>query len=246
LVIKGEDGIYYKLNTEGGAVPDEEITKEKLQNGLHGSVIIAKSITAEKVNVHDLVAFDATIGGFRITDDAIYSGVKESATNTTRGIYMDNTGQLAIGDGNQFLRYFKDGDKWKFEIAANSIKLGASDKTVEDTIDDMKNEMETIKDEVTTNLRIDSSRGTVFKNNQVATVLTVTIYRGSSRIEDIETLKTLMGASAYLQWSWQRLDDDKYGIISASDSRIGNNGFTFTLTPDDVDTKVTFRCELIT
>ena len=34
--------------------------------------------------------------------------------------------------------------------------------------------------------------------------------------------------------------------ISASDSRIGNDGFTFTLSPEDVDTKVTFLCQLIT
>lgn len=147
LVIKGEDGIYYKLNTAGGVTPDEEITEEKLQNGLHGDVLIKKSITAEKINVHDLVAFGATIGGFHITDDAIYSGAKTSVGNTTRGIYMDNIGQLAIGDGDQYLRYYKDSDgKWKFQIAANSIRLGATSKTVEETIDDMKTEMETIKD----------------------------------------------------------------------------------------------------
>ena len=99
---------------------------------------------------------------------------------------------------------------------------------------------------MTTNLRIESSRGTVFKNNAVATILSVVIYRGSKRITDMATLKSEVGPSAYLQWSWQRLDETNYGVISSSDSRIGNNGFTFTLTPEDVDTKVTFMCELIT
>lgn len=157
LVIKGEDGIYYKLNTEGGAVPDEGITKEKLQNGLSGSVILANTITAEKINVHDLVAFDATIGGFNITDDSIYSGVKETVTNTTRGIYLDNTGQVAFGDSSNYLRYYKDKNNvWKLEIAAGVISLGGGSKSVEDTINDMQKEMETIKDEVTTNLRIEA------------------------------------------------------------------------------------------
>ena len=36
-----------------------------------------------------------------------------------------------------------------------------------------------------------------------------------------------------------------YGIISASDTRFSDNGFKFTLSPEDVDTKVTFMCELI-
>lgn len=247
LVIKGEDGIYYKLNTEGGVEPDEQITKEKLQNGLHGEVIITNSIAAEKINVHDLVAFDATIGGFNITDDSIYSGVKSSIDNTTRGIYFDNTGQIAFGDSSNYLKYYKDSDGyWRLQISAGSIRLGGSSNTVEEAIDDIKSEMETIKDEVTTNLRIESSRGTVFKNSAVSTVLSAVIYRGSQRITDITALKEAMGSSAYLQWSWQRLDETSYGIISATDSRIGNDGFTFTLTPEDVDTKVTFMCELMT
>ena len=50
----------------------------------------------------------------------------------------------------------------------------------------------------------------------------------------------------YLQWSWQRLDEERFGVISASDSRLINDGFSFVLSADDVDTKVTFMCELIT
>ena len=94
-------------------------------------------------------------------------------------------------------------------------------------------------------LRIDSSRGTVFKNNQVSTVLSVAIYHGPDRITDTAGLVRVFGPGAYLQWSWQRMGEDRYGIISSDDSRIGDGGFTFTLSPADVDTKVTFMCELI-
>ena len=94
-------------------------------------------------------------------------------------------------------------------------------------------------------LRIDSSRGTAFKNNMVFTVLSIAIYRGPDRITDIDTLHRIFGISAYLQWSWLRMGDDHYGIISADDPRIGNGGFTLTISPADVDTKVTFMCELI-
>lgn len=95
-------------------------------------------------------------------------------------------------------------------------------------------------------LRIDSSRGTVFKNNQVSTVLTVAIYRGSLRITNITDLRREFGSSAHLQWKWQKMDETDYGIIVASDHKLSNDGFTLTLTPDEVDTKVTFLCELIT
>lgn len=137
LVVKGTDGLYYKLNVEAGATTSEKVTEKDLQNGLSGSVIIAKTITAEQINVHDLVAFDATIGGFNITDSAIYSGVKESATNTTRGIYLDKEGQLAVGDSTNFLRYYKDSDgNYRLEISASSIHMSASDKNLEDYVND--------------------------------------------------------------------------------------------------------------
>jgi hypothetical protein len=58
-------------------------------------------------------------------------------------------------------------------------------------------------------------------------------------------MKNTFGTGAYLQWKWQRLDDETFGVLSASDSRFSDNGFTFTLNPEDVDTKVTFMCELI-
>lgn len=94
-------------------------------------------------------------------------------------------------------------------------------------------------------LRIDSSRGTVFKNNQVSTVLTVAIYTGGKRITRMADLREEFGDTAYLQWYWQRLDETEFGIIVASDHKLSDDGFTLTLTPEEVDTKVTFLCELI-
>lgn len=134
LVIQGEDGLYYKLNFDGGDFLEGE---EVPTDSLHGSVITANSITAEKISVTDLVAFDATIGGFKITEDSIYSGVKESATNTTRGVYLDNTGQMAVGDADNFIKYYKDTDgSYKLAISADEMVLSSSGKTVEDAIDD--------------------------------------------------------------------------------------------------------------
>lgn len=120
LVILGDDGLYYKLNTNGESVSSEQTE----YNSLNGSVITAKSVTAEKISVNDLVAFDATIGGFKITDDSIYSGVKESIDNTTRGIYMNDDGEFSIGNAQDYLRFFKDDDGvYKLEISASYINM---------------------------------------------------------------------------------------------------------------------------
>lgn len=135
LVVLGTDGLYYKLNTDGVSTTTEQTE----YNSLNGSVITAKSITAEKVNVDDLVAFDATIGGFNLTEDAIYSGVKSSVDNTTTGLYMDKRGQLAIGDGNSYLKYYKDADgNYKLAISAESMIFTATGKTIDETISDVQ------------------------------------------------------------------------------------------------------------
>lgn len=94
-------------------------------------------------------------------------------------------------------------------------------------------------------LRIDSSRGTVFKNNSMSTVLSVCVYRGSERITNISELHSAFGAASYLQWSWQRIDESEFGIISSTDPMLSNDGFSLTISADNVDTKITFMCELI-
>ena len=77
LVVKGSDGLYYKLNIEGGATETEQVSEEDLQNGLSGSIIVAKSITANQIAVDDLVAFGATIGGFHIVGNSLSYGITE-------------------------------------------------------------------------------------------------------------------------------------------------------------------------
>lgn len=126
LVVKGSDGLFYKLNTDGISITAEQTD----YNSLNGSILTAKSVTAEKVNVKDLVAFDATIGGFKIGDSSLYSGVKESADNTTRGIYLGKDGQLAVGDSQNYLKYYKTSDgSYKLEIAVGGDDLSNASKT---------------------------------------------------------------------------------------------------------------------
>ena len=141
LVVKGSDGLYYKLNIEGGATVSEQVSDEDLQNGLSGDIIVAKSIAAEKVAVDDLVAFGATIGGFHIDNNSIHSEKKAALTNKDPGIYFDKDGQLSVGDGNDYLRYFKDENgEYKLEVSASSIlmKLGGSASTLEDAVDNVE------------------------------------------------------------------------------------------------------------
>ena len=241
LVIKGDDGLYYKLNTDGSTVEKEQTD----YNSLKGSLIQAKSITAEKISVNDLVAFDATIAGFSITDSALYSGAKASATNGTRGIYLGKDGQVSFGDDQNYIMYFKDTDgSWKLAISANSITF-SSGRNIEDVISSMQDRMDEIADEVTTSLYVTSSKGNVFKNTNVSTILSVTIIRGTQRITDSETLALVFGEGAFLQWRYRLNDSDDYLTLAPEDQRITEGGFKFKISPDDIDTKGVYACDLI-
>ena len=167
LVVKGSDGLYYKLNTDG-------VTTEAQQteyNSLNGSVIKAKSITATKISVNDLVAFDATIGGFNITNDAIYSGVKSSADNTTGGIYLGKDGQAIFGDSNNYLKYYKDTEgNYKLAVSAESILFGVNQKSIEDTDETASNAQYTAN-EVST--RVSTAESEIQQlANMIATLVT--------------------------------------------------------------------------
>lgn len=142
LVVQGTDGLYYKLNVSGETVAAEQTE----YNSLNGSIITAQSITADKISVTDLVAFGATIGGFTITDSELYSGVKSSATNATRGVYMSKEGEFAVGDGNNYLKYYHDTttDTYKLDISAGAIKLSASDKDLNQALEEVNDKIDNI------------------------------------------------------------------------------------------------------
>lgn len=142
LVMKGDDGLFYKLNMSAANGVNAEQTS---YNSINGNIITAKSITATQISVKDLVAFDATIAGFHIKDTAIYSTGKESATSTVRGIYLGKDGQLGFGDGNNYIKFYVDADgKYKLGISAESLTF-ATGQSVKDAIDEVDSKVDAIK-----------------------------------------------------------------------------------------------------
>lgn len=131
---------------------------------------------------------------------------------------------------------------------ANKMTLGGvvktftqqANKPVQVTVKDGKDG----QDGVT--LRIDSSRGTVFKNNTVSTTLNVVIFKGGKTITDAQAMRKEFGTAAHLEWQWQRIGETTFGTILSTDSRLSEEGFALLLTPGDVDTKVVFKCQLVT
>lgn len=142
LVMKGDDGLFYKLNMSAANGVNAEQTS---YNSINGNIITAKSITATQISVKDLVAFDATIAGFKIMDTAIYSTGKDSATSTVRGIYLGKDGQVGFGDGNNYIKFYIDTDgKYKLGISAESLTFSTG-QSVKDAIDEVDSKVDAIK-----------------------------------------------------------------------------------------------------
>ena len=163
LVIKGTDGLYYELNANGETVEANQTE----YNSLNGSVIVAKSITASKINVSDLVAFGATIGGFHITEDSIYSGVKSSADNTTRGIFGNTDGEFAVGDANNYVRFYNIGTVEEPKYFLDISSSGVTFSTLKSNVDSMDNTTSTLG----SSLQILSDKLTSFVNGAVSSSL---------------------------------------------------------------------------
>ena len=287
LIIKGTDGVIYEINAQSGGLTSAQLTDEKYKQKLNGSVLVARSVTADQIAAATITANEilaGTITGYKIAAATIEGSNIKAGTITTSHVSSDfgktldlssNTGiNMRVEQINSDIEDVRSAavaevlvqyalsssasvapaTGWQTDAPAWQDGKFMWQRTVT-TYADGESEVSAATcltgatgaaGEAATTLRIESSRGTVFKRDDVSTVLSAVIYNGSQRITDITALRAKFGSTAYLQWKWRRRDDSGYGTISASDSRITNGGFSFTVTAADVDANVTFLCELIT
>ena len=238
----GEDSIVKAINVANG-VSEAEVNSQKIQ--------------AASIDVVDLSAFKAKIAGFDMSGNAIYSG-KESIKDPTSGIYISTTG-VGMGDGSLSgkneapLQAYADGSfklvgknsSFDFNTVTGEMNLEVTNLKISSKVVATKDDVAEVENKVTTLLRIESSKGTAFKNDDTSTVLSVVLYHGNDQITDSSTMKRTFGADAYLQWRSQNTDDNSFTAIQSSDSRLGNDGFTLTPSQEDMSVKVTFKCELV-
>ena len=235
LVIKGQNGLYYKLNTDGVKTEAEQTN----YNSLNGQILAAKSITASKINVSDLVAFGATIGGFHISNTTLYSGSKSSVGNTTRGVFLGNDGQTALGDATNYIKYYKDSDgTYKLAIAANDITFGVNKVSVESAIDSINARATVMQDSIadsaktaTDYLNLSSSGLVVGQNpssptagNTLIGADGVTIRKGTTTLAAFKAgTRTASGISAAALTSTDSTDSESDGVTTVSGT-ITNGG----------------------
>lgn len=128
LMVKGADGDYYLIGTEDGGLSWSKADSGQLEAALDGSHLVKKSVTADRINVSDLVAFGATIGGTVIEDGSIHTAGKTSAASSTGGLYAGSDGQFGVGDGDGYVRVTKSASgKWGAAIKAEKIEFSGGE-----------------------------------------------------------------------------------------------------------------------
>ena len=139
IILKDEDnpekGLIWSVNNN--AETDENL--QDITNSIHGSTIIKESITANKIYVSDLSAFNATIGGFIIDANSIHTTIKTDVDSNNPGLYMDNQGQFSIGDNSNSIKYYYDSNnsKWVLDVRLSKLYLGSSEMTADQEISSM-------------------------------------------------------------------------------------------------------------
>lgn len=95
-------------------------------------VTTSGDLYANNANISGTInAIKGTIGGFNITDSSLYTGLKSNYNVDNAGVYMDKNGQIAFGDGSNYIRYYKNAsDQYKIDIQTDNISINDTDGVI--------------------------------------------------------------------------------------------------------------------
>lgn len=195
--------------------PETKTTKEDY--GIIASTIVGQLLLGENLKIF------SESGKFEMGDDGLKVTAIEGDDNTDLFVVqkqkVDDQGRPYV---EKYIYVDSDGN---VSIAGNSIMMGT--KPLIEYIDDV---IEDVEVSLPITIQIDSSAGVIFKNKNISTILTATVYRGG---EDI--------TSDITKFKWTKKNSD--GTIDTLWSRYTTSN-TITINTDDVISKAIFGCEV--
>lgn len=185
--------------------------------GIIADTVIGKLILGENLKIYSQSGkFEMGDGGLKIT-------AKDGEDNTDLFVVQkekeDEEGRKYV---EKYIYVDSDGE---VKIAGNSIILGG--KPLVEYIDEA---IEDVEVSLPITVQIDSSAGNIFKNKNISTILTATVYRGGVDI-----------TSEVKRFKWVKRDKD--GNPDPSWSRFTTSNI-ITINSDDVTSKAVFGCEV--
>ena len=193
------------LKTERLILVDDETGNESVItalnreaiNKLDGATIQDSTIEAAKIDVADLNAFEATIGGFDIDSSSIHSN-KTAINDKTAGVYIGTTGigvgdgELANVEGSPFEVYADGTVKMQgkngsinFDAVTGDLDINVTNLVIENKTVATIEEMSENTTKITENCReiIMSAMSSYVESNQGVTVSGITKYYLASSLD---------------------------------------------------------------
>lgn len=90
-----------------------------------------------------------------------------------------------------------------------------------------------------------ASNGTTFRRKGESTVIHAAVVQGSERMSDIGAIRKAFGPGASVKWEERKAGSQAWTEIAASDSRIGDDGFSLTVSEEDVNKCATYRWSVL-
>ena len=122
LILVGEDGLIYNINATASGLTAEELTDEKYQNQINGTVIVAKSITA------------AQIAAESITGNEILAGSITAGNIDVAGLFADEATINAINamdiSSNNYLKLMVEKAVDDVQVGGRNYLLGTGEAYV--------------------------------------------------------------------------------------------------------------------
>ena len=177
------------------------------------------------------IVFKNTSGSTTLTAN-VNNGSENVASSMLITWYKDDV-EISVGTSYVVLAEDMTTDKARFKFIATSdgIVKGQNEVTIS-----------IVHDAVV--LYIMSSAGSAFKNDQIDTVMSVVIYRGSDVITTQAQMVEAFGSTSYLEWSVRKYGESSYTTVLSSDSHLSDGGFKYTVGPSDIDTQAVFQVAL--
>ena len=136
LIIRGNDGLIYEINAQASGLSMQELSDAKYQQGLAGSVLVARSVTAEQIAAATITAneiLSGTITGDKIAAATIEGSNIKAGTITTTHVSSDfgSTLDLSsnVGINQTVSKVYTDMDDligYRIEIVSTSDILSDS------------------------------------------------------------------------------------------------------------------------
>ena len=214
--ITGQNGGYVVLNTES-------------ENGQPYELLVMDAPTiADAVNI-----WRWNVGGLGFSSNG-YNGPYATAITSDGQIVADfiTSGTLVANIIKAGILSSQDGSSfWNLETGEVVLKAYATTESVQET----NTRIDEINEQKMYRLVITSSNGNIFKNGNINTVLTATVFSWDENITD--TLDPN-------QFIWTRVSDDAESDAEWNAAHYGGSK-SVEITGDDVDIRATFFCDLI-